>query len=171
MRRAVYRGRGPVWTQGDAQDVGRLRGLNRVALWTSENARKELFFCERRVSKQPLAIKDSNALTICFKWIFVLKAFVVHSCEKRLDATGFKGQRTRGCCFMSRSQHYKCTLKNIRLQLYWTPLTLVLYIFQNISFCFPKEESDFNAFTFFNNENLKKLRFTTLTVETHHHSL
>ncbi len=114
VRRAVNRGRGPVWTQGDAQDVGRLRGLNRVALWTSENARKELFFCERSVSKQPLAIKDSNALTVCFKWIFVLKkAFVVHSCEKRLDATGFKGQRTRGCCFMSRSQHYKCTLKTL----------------------------------------------------------
>ncbi len=136
VRRAVYRGRGPVWTQGDAQNMDRQRGRNRVALWTSENASKELFFCERCVSKQSLAIKDSNTLTVCFKWIFVLKkAFVVHSCEKRLDATGFKGQRTRGYCFMSRSQHYKCRLKNIRLQLYWTPLTLVLYIFQNI-FCF-----------------------------------
>lgn len=32
------------------------------ALWTSENAGKELFFWERRVSKQPLAIKHFDSL-------------------------------------------------------------------------------------------------------------
>lgn len=85
-KRAVYRGIGPVWTQGDVWDVGSLWELNRVCsvdlrkLWPGVAMR---CFSETCVNKQAFVCEEACAvLSVCFKRLSVLKRHLCCSWEK-----------------------------------------------------------------------------------------